>query len=69
MSYEPKNRLISDIFYRLQASLPLSGGHRKKLKSEWITLENRISKYYDINDTGMKLSLSGHSDNGDGKDA
>ncbi len=54
MSYEPRNRLISDIYYRLQASLPLTGRHREKLKIEWIHLENYISKYYEINNMGMK---------------
>lgn len=55
MSYKPKNKLISDIYYRVNANLPLQGRIREYFSTEWVQLEKRIEKYYEINDLGKKV--------------
>lgn len=54
MTFKPKNKLISDVYYRLQSSLPLTGGHREHLGEEWKVLESYIKKYYTVNEFGKK---------------
>ena len=46
MGFKPKNKVISDIFVRLIAGLPLQGEYRENLEREWEYLERRITGYY-----------------------
>lgn len=46
--YKTKNKLISDIYIRTLANLPISGGYRELLENEWQILEKRIKKYYKL---------------------
>ena len=46
--FTPKNKLISDIYLRINASLPATGMEylRTGFAGEWKVLEKRIEEYY-----------------------
>jgi hypothetical protein len=46
MAFKPKIKVISDIFVRLIAGLPLQGEYRENLEREWEYLEKRIEGFY-----------------------
>ena len=46
--FKPKNKTISDIYYRIVANLPITGFEnlRDDFKNEWKLLEERIDEHY-----------------------